>query len=75
MRLTGSSRGGSDRKAGGYEPPSDSDNDCPCCHGDPLNCSTPECAERGQCGCMFGEEFEMQEDDTLCAILICKPVS
>jgi len=36
---------------------------CPCCHGEPRNCSNPDCQANGRCGCMFGEEDEDEEDE------------
>jgi len=41
----------------------DSIPECECCGGDPFNCQTPACVEQGVCGCSFGLEQEVEEDE------------
>jgi len=46
----------------------DEDSYCVCCKGHPYECETPQCAERGFCGCTFGddptEDDDHSDDDT-----------
>jgi len=49
-------------KAVAAETKSDDDQFCPCCKGHPYECETEACAERGACGCTWGED-PTEDDD------------